>query len=157
MAVDIFLKLDGIKGESKDSKHKDEIDVLSWSWGITNPARGPARLQEIVVVKHVDASSPSLFDAVCSGDGIQDGQIVVRRAGDKAEDYLKITMEDVQISSFTPAAGAGDALPMEQVSLSFQKVVLEYRRQREDGSFDGWITSSCTPRGGRHGGGFHQQ
>jgi type VI secretion system secreted protein Hcp len=155
MAVDMFLKLDGIKGESQDVKHKDEIDLLSWSWGINNPARGPARVSDVVVVKHIDVASPSLFDAVCSGDALAQGQIVVRKAGDKGEDFIKITMEEVFISSVTPASGAGDALPMEQATLSFQKVVFEYRRQRDDGSLEGWVTSSCTPKS-RRGGGFPQ-
>ena len=150
MAVDIFLKLDGVKGESQDSKHKDEIELLSYSFGI-NYGRGPAKVSEIVVVKHFDLASTSLFDAVCSGDPISQGQIVVRKAGDKGEDYIKITMEDILVSAMTPTSGAGDALPMEQVSLNFAKVVLEYRRQREDGSVEGWVTSSCTPKTRRGG------
>lgn len=150
MPVDVFLKIDGIPGESVDDKHKGEIDVVSFHWGLNNPARGPARAEDFTVVKAIDVASPSLFDACCSGDTIKEALITVAKAGGKGEeDYYKIRLEEVLIASLTPAAGSGDALPMEQISFNFQGMRVEYRRQKPDGSFEGWVTSSCSPRGRR--------
>src|SRR5262249_16754998 len=127
MAIDVFLKIDGIEGESQDSKHKNEIDVISWSFGITNPQRGRTHLEDLQGVKVIDASSPLIFDAVCSGDHIKTAELTVRKAGKDAQDFYKIVMEEVLITRQTPATGTGDALPMEQVSLNFAKVEIHYR------------------------------
>jgi type VI secretion system secreted protein Hcp len=150
MAVDVFLKIDGIPGESLDDKHKGEIDVISFHWGLNNPARGPARAEDFTVVKAIDLASPSLFDACCSGDTIKEALITVAKAGGKGrEDYYKIRLEEILISGLTPAAGSGDALPMEQVAFNFVKMEVEYRPQKADGSFGDWVSSSCSPRGRR--------
>jgi len=149
MPVDVFLKIDDIEGESTDDKHKGEIDLISFHWALNNPARGPARAEDFTVVKAIDAASPSLFDACCSGRAFKEAQITVAKAGGRGEDYYKIRLEEVLISSLVPASGAGDALPMEQLSLNFSKVEVEYRPQNPDGSFGAWIASSCSPRGRR--------
>ena len=149
MAVDVFLKIDGIPGESQDDKHKGEIEVISFHWGLNNPTRGPARAEDFTVVKAIDLASPSLFDACCSGDTIKEALITVAKAGGKGEDYYKIRLEEVLISGLTPAAGSGDALPMEQVAFNFDKMQVEYRPQKADGSFGAWVSSSCSPRGRR--------
>lgn len=150
MAVDIFLKLDGIKGESQDVGHKDEIDVVSYHWGIVN-ARGPARSQEITVVKLVDLASPSLFDACCSGDVIKEAQIGVAKAGarDKGEIFYKVVLEEVLVTGVKSAGGTSDAHPMEEMSLNYGKIELEYREQNPDGRLGAWKKSSCSPRGPR--------
>src|SRR5271155_141355 len=76
MAVDMFLKLDGVNGESKDKVHGKEIDVLSWSWGLTNSGSahvgggagsGKVNVQDLCVSKYVDSSSPNLMLACCQG------------------------------------------------------------------------------------------
>ena len=104
MAVDMFLKLDGIKGESKDHKHKDEIHIESFSWGMnqtgaTAPAAaaGPARSASTTsrVTKFVDKSSPALMLHCCNGKHIPNGLITVRKAGDKPLEYLKIKLTDI--------------------------------------------------------------
>jgi type VI secretion system secreted protein Hcp len=151
MAIDVFLKIEGIEGESQDAKHKNEIDVISFSWGINNPERGRTRLEEFHVVKSIDLASPAIFDAVCSGDHIGRAELTIRKAGKEQQEFYKITMEEVLITRQTPATGTGDAVPMEQISLSFAKVEVNYRPQKADGSLGQWVGSSCSPRG--HGGG----
>ena len=147
MPFDAFLKIDGIEGESLDAKHKNEIDVLSFHWGITNPERGRARIQDFQVVKSIDLASPAIFDAVCSGDHIKEVQFTLRKAGEGQQDFYKIHMEEVLISSQTPAGSTGgDAIPMEQVSFSFLKVEVEYRQQDPKGQLGDWVKSSCSPR-----------
>lgn len=130
MAVDMFLKISGVPGESADSKHKNEIDVLSFSWGISNtskqsapgrvsPARKPA-LQDFSIVKYVDGSSPSLFVKACEGEHIPEASFALRKAGGEQQEYYKVTLKDVLISSVRPAGAVGGGMPaMEEVSFSF--------------------------------------
>jgi type VI secretion system secreted protein Hcp len=147
MAFDAFLKIDGIPGESLDDKHRNEIDVVSFHWGITRGNRGRAQVQDFTFVHHVDAASPLLFDAVCSGQAFKEAQFTLRKAGEKAIDFLKIRFEEVFITSATPAGtSGGDDLPAEQVTLDFQSVEIEYTIQKPDGSPGGTVQSSCTPR-----------
>lgn len=131
MAVDMFLKISGISGESADSKHKNEIDVLSFSWGISNSARqsapgrvSPARkpaLQDFSIVKYVDSASPALFVAACQGEHIPEAHFALaRKAGEQQMEYYKVTLKDVLISSVRPAGSAGGAMPaLEEVSFAF--------------------------------------
>jgi type VI secretion system secreted protein Hcp len=150
MAVDMFLKLAGIKGESHDHKHKDEIEVLSFSFGASQSVShgsgggaGKVSFQDFRIVKNVDSASPDLFDAVCAGKHIQEGTLTVRKAGHKESvDFYKVSFEDVLISSVGPG-GTSNELPMEQVSLNFAGLKVEARRQRADGSFGPWETTRC--------------
>jgi len=148
---DAFLKIDGIPGESQDAKHKNEIDVLSFHWGIARDQRGRPQVEDFQVVKQVDAASPLLFDAVCSGQHIDDALFTVREAGGKEmREFLKIRFAGVLVSSVTPAGTAGgDTPPMEQVSLDFQSAEIEYRPRNPDGSSGAPVRSSCTPPPGR--------
>jgi type VI secretion system secreted protein Hcp len=153
-AFDAFLKIDGIPGESQDDKHKNEIDVLSFHWGIARSGRGRAQVQDFQVVKHVDAATPLLFDAVCSGQVIKEAVFTLSKAGagEKAMDFYKVRFENVFISSAAPAGTAGGAdLPMEQVTLDFQSVEIEYTTQNPDGSPGGSVQSDCAPRTGGGG------
>jgi type VI secretion system secreted protein Hcp len=129
MAVDAFLKLDGIKGESTDHKHSGEIEILSFSWGVSNPGSrscgggggtGKVSFQDFSFVKRIDASSPALMLACCEGKHIMEGTITVRKAGDKPLEYLKIKLEDILISS-AQSGGGGATDPMEQVTLNFTR------------------------------------
>jgi type VI secretion system secreted protein Hcp len=151
-AFDAFLKLDGIPGESQDDKHKNEIDVLSFHWGIARSGRGRAQVQDFQIVKHVDAATPLLFDAVCSGQVIKEGLFTLRKAGENAIDFYKVRFEDVIITSAAPAGSAGgEDLPMEQVKFDFQSAEIEFTKQNPDGSPGGTVQSSCTPRSGGGG------
>ncbi len=149
MAFDAFLKIDGIPGESQDDKHKNEIDVLSFHWGISRSGRGRAEVQDFKIVKHVDAATPLLFEAVCTGQSIKEATFTARKAGEKGVDFLKIRFDEVLISSAAPAGTAGgEDLPMEQVTLDFGSVEIEFTKQNPDGSPGGTVQSDCTQRRG---------
>src|ERR687886_324578 len=102
MAVDMFLKIDSVKGESKDNKHPNEIDVLSWTWGLSNhgsahvgggAGAGKVNVQDVQVTKYVDSSSPKLLLACCSGNHYPNALLTVRKAGgDSPVEYVKIKM-----------------------------------------------------------------
>jgi type VI secretion system secreted protein Hcp len=150
-AVDYFLKLDGIEGESQDAKHKGEIDLESWSWGETQTGTmhagggggaGKVQMQDFHFVMKVNKSSPKLMLACASGEHIKSATLTCRKAGKEQQEFYKITFSDVLVSSFqTGGSGQGDILPTEQISLNFAKVEWEYKPQKPDGTLDGPIKS----------------
>lgn len=143
MAVDQFLKIEGIKGESADSKHKDEIDVLAWSWGLSQSGTthegpgggaGKVSVQDISVTKYIDNSSPNLFSSCCNGEHFGEALLTVRKAGKTPLEYLKIKMEEVLITSVSTGGSSGEDRLTENVSLNFSKVAVTYTPQKLDGS-----------------------
>ena len=132
MAVDMFLKHDGIKGESRDAKFRDQIEILSFSWGVHNNSQvcgsgggeGRATFDAFTIVKKVDSASPKLFQACATGQHIKEATISVRKAGEKPVEYLKIKLEDILISS-AQTAGGGATEPAEQVALNFRKFEID--------------------------------
>ena len=144
MATDIFAKMGDIKGESLDAKHKDEIEVLSFSWGVTNSGStapgggggaGKATFQDLSIVHGIDKATPALLKACATGQHIKDATITHRKAGKGQQEYLIIRLNDVTITAVSHG-GSEDQPYAESVSLKFAKVDLEYRPQRADGSLD---------------------
>jgi type VI secretion system secreted protein Hcp len=143
MAVDMFLKLDGIKGESKDHKYPaPAIHIESFSWGMSQTGAhatgggggaGKVAVHDISVTKYVDSSSPGLMLCCATGKHIANGLIVVRKAGDKPLDYLKIKLQDILVSG-VQHAGHGSDLLTENLTLNFSKFWVEYQKQKPDGS-----------------------
>ena len=145
MAASIFAKIGDIKGESLDSKHKDEVEVLSWSWGVTNSGAiragsgggtGKATFNDFNFTHHVDKASPSLLKACASGKHIKEATITVRKAGKGQQEFLIIKMNDVVITSVNPGGVADPDALAESVAMQFAKVDLEYKPQKADGSLD---------------------
>ena len=148
MASDMFAKIGDIKGESLDSKHKDEIEVLSWSWGVTQTApgghggggvAGKASFQDFTFIHHIDQSSPSLMKACATGEHIKEATVTLRKAGKGQQEYLIIKMSDVIVTGVAPNAAADGAETAESVALQFAKVDLEYKPQKADGSLDAGV------------------
>jgi len=148
MASDIFAKIGDIKGESFDSKHKDEIEVFSFSWGVANAvsaspgtgaAVGKATFHDLNFVHHIDKASPSLLAACASGQHLKDATITHRKAGKGQQEYLIIKMNDVIITAVTHGGSAADSPAFENVNLTFAKVDFEYKPQKADGSLDAGI------------------
>ncbi|WP_276200208.1 type VI secretion system tube protein Hcp [Chelatococcus sp. XZ-Ab1] len=144
-SVDYFLKLDGIKGESHDDKHKEEIDILSFSWGASQSGTahygggagaGKVQLQDIVFTMRMNKASPTLYLKCAKGEHIPKGKLTVRKAGGKQEEYLVYEFEDIIISSINTAGhdSAESSIPMEQLALNFAKVKMTYKEQKADGS-----------------------
>jgi type VI secretion system secreted protein Hcp len=162
MAFDAFLKIDGIKGESADAKHKGEIDIMNFSWGMSQTGvsatgggggAGKVQMHDFSITKKTDASSPLLLLNCANGAHIKEVNFVVRKAGGEQLEYLKIKLTDVLVSSYKPgsesaligllvpavqtAAPAGDEIPSEQVSLNFAKIEFSYQPQGADGKAQG--------------------
>ncbi len=134
--VDYFLKIDGIPGESQDAKHKDEIDVLSFSFGVTNAQRGKGSTNDFSIVKFMDKASPLLFMAACEGDRLPKAIFTARKAGERPQEFLKVTFTDILISSVAPGGSTGgqETLPMESLSLNFAKVEIMFTPENPDGT-----------------------
>lgn len=148
-AVDYFLKIDGIEGESQDKTHKNEIECLSWSWGATNAGSsgvgtgsgtGKVQMGDFHFSFHHCAASPKLSEFCATGKHISKALLVCRKAGgDSPLEYLKITLSDIFISSYQTGGSQGDILPTDQASINFTKIEKEYQAQSEKGTGKGTV------------------
>ena len=147
MAIDIFAKIGDIKGESLDDKHKDEIEVLSFSWGVTHAGSsgtgggggaGKATFQDLSIVHKIDKASPKLLQMCATGEHVKEATITHRKAGKGHQEFLVVKMNDVIITGVVHG-GSNEGSASETVSLAFAKVDFEYRPQKADGSLDAGI------------------
>jgi type VI secretion system secreted protein Hcp len=147
MTADIFAKIGDIKGESLDDKHKDEIEVLSWSWGVSHAApvsagagagAGKASFRDLSFTHNIDKASPVLMQACATGVHLKEATITHRKAGKGQQEFLVIKMNDVIVTGVAHGESAEGA-HSEAVTLAFAKVDLEYRPQKPDGSLDAGI------------------
>ena len=145
MASSIFARIGTIKGESRDARHKDEIDVLSWAWGLSQAGNlghgggggsGKVSFQDLTFTHHLDKSSPSLMKACATGMHLKDATITVRKAGKGQQEFLVITLTDVLVTSVSTSVSDEGDTTVESVGLAFAKVDLEYKPQKPDGSLD---------------------
>jgi type VI secretion system secreted protein Hcp len=159
MTSDIFAKLGDIKGESLDSKHKDEIEVLSWSWGVTDAGtirgggggrQGKASFQDLSFTHNIDKATPVLMRGCATGTHMKEATITRRKAGKGQQEFLVIKMNDVIITGVTQGDASGGA-PMETVNLTFAKVDIEYKPQKADGSLDAGIHFKYDIKGNKEG------
>jgi len=141
--VDFFLKIAKIEGESTDSKHGKEIDVLSWSWGESQSGTfataggggaGKVNMQDLSFTCYQSKASPKLIQACALGEHLTDATLTARKAGGGQQEYFTIKMSDVLVSSYQ--IGASSERPMETVSLNFAKIEVEYKPQKADGGLD---------------------
>lgn len=143
MAVDMFLKLDGIEGEAQDAAHAGEIDLLSWGWGASQSGTthlgagggsGKANVQDLTFTHYVDSSSHALLQRVFDGKHIAEATLVVRKAGGTPLEYIKIVMEDVMVTNVSTGGSGGEDRLTESVTLNFSIVNFSYTPQAEDGT-----------------------
>ena len=148
-----------INGESQDhGKHKDEIEVLAWSWGMQGKpslgggtAAGKATMRELRITKKVDKASTALMAALRTNELIKEATLTLRKIGKTPLEYLVIKIENGRVMSIDIEAGDAASSPIlfERVSFSFNKIRIEYTPQAPDGSAQGatsfddeWTTAS---------------
>lgn len=145
MAVDAFIKIGDIKGESKDSKHKEKIEVIAWSWGLSNSSTaqsgggggaGKVNVSDLNFTKTVDSSSNALISSCCKGTHHPEATLHIRKAGGNALEYVTIKMKEVLVTNVT-MGGAGSERFTENISLNFAEFEYAYQPQKADGSADG--------------------
>ncbi len=143
MAVDMFMKIGDIDGESKDKKHGKEIDVLAWSWGMSNSGSahvgggagaGKVNVQDLSFTKYVDSATPKLMLACCNGKHYDSALLTVRKAGEKPVEYIKIKLTEVLVTSVSAGGSGGEDRLTENVTLNFAKVHYDYTPQDDKGS-----------------------
>ena len=143
MSLDMFIKIASLKGESVDKTHAGEIDVLAWSWGLSNSGSahvgggagaGKVNVQDLSFTKYLDKSTPDLLLSTCNGKHWDQATLVVRKAGETPLEYLKITMTEVLVTSVSTGGSGGEDRLTENVTLNFASVKVDYIEQKKDGS-----------------------
>jgi type VI secretion system secreted protein Hcp len=141
--VDYFLKIDGIPGESRDSKHAGTIEIESFSWSLTNtgspgppgagPGAGKVSLQDFHFVARISAASPKLMLSCATGEHLKQAVLTARKAGGAQQDFFTVKMSDILISSFQQGGSAGDVVPTDSFSLNFAAIQLAVTSESEKG------------------------
>jgi len=144
MALECFLKLGDIKGESVKDGHKDEIEVLAWSWGMsqsgtthmgTGGGAGKVNVQDISFTHYVDKGSPTIIQACCKGNHYPEATLTMRKAGGGSPlEYVVIKLSDVIITSVSTGGSGGEDLLTENVTLNFAKFEYSYQPQDNKGA-----------------------
>ena len=159
MAVDYLLKIDGVDGESTDDKHKGEIELESFSWGETNTAGGPGgsgggsgkvQVQDLLVTMHVSKASPMLMLGCATGKHHKEAVLTVRRVGKSQQEFLIIKLNEVLVTSYQTGGSAQSDVLLDQASLGFSTIQMDYRPQKADGSLGppvkaGWDVKNNKP------------
>ena len=150
MPADYFINITGVEGESKDAKHKGWIEVESWTWGETHASQpsggggggaGRVQMQDLHFTTRVSKASPRLFLACASGQHMKEARLVAVHAGAMQQEFLTWTFSDVLVSGYRTGGAADEVGPMDQISLNFAKIKVEYRAQKADGSLDAAVTA----------------
>jgi len=146
MAVDVFLKIEGIEGESADSAHKAEIDVLSYSWGMSNSGTmsrgggggaGKADFNDFSFMMRQSKATPKLMTACATGEHIKAATLTCRKAGGEQQEFAIYKFTDLLISSYQTSASSEE--PTDAISFNYSKVEMEYKEQDEKGGLKGGI------------------
>ena len=149
-AVDYFLKIDGIsKGESPDDQYKGSdgwIQIESWSFGASQGGTmsygggggaGKVSMQDFHFVMKTNIASPNLLQSCADGSHYKSAQVIARKAGTTPQSFLKYTFSDCLVSSFqTGGSGSSDVIPLDQISLNFAKIEMDYKQQTAKGDLD---------------------
>ena len=144
MAIEYFLKFGTIKGESGSSKHKEEIELLSWSWEATNPTNitgsgmsaGKVSMTDINFTKRVDKSSPKLLELCVTGKHVDDATLYCSKqtGGKTPDDFLTIKLKEVYVSSFSAGGSSGEDVGTESFSLTYGSINYDYKIQDKTGT-----------------------
>jgi len=147
MAIDSFMKFGDFKGESVVKGYEDQIQILAWSWGLSQTGTahvgsgagaGKVHVQDISFTHYVDSASPGLIQACCKGTHFQKATLAMRKAGgDNALEYIKIEFEDLMITSVSTGGSQGEDLLTENVVFSFAKFKFHYQPQDNKGAKKG--------------------
>jgi type VI secretion system secreted protein Hcp len=139
----MFMKLGDIEGEAQDHAHTGEIDVLAWSWGMSNSGTmhigmgggsGKVAVQDLSFTKFVDKSSTNLYLKCCNGKHYEEAKLTVRKSGETPVEYMKVHMEKVMVTGINSGGSGSEDRVTENVTLNFKKVTVIYTPQGPDGS-----------------------
>jgi type VI secretion system secreted protein Hcp len=141
MAVDYFLKLDGIEGESADSNHKNEIQLMSWSWGASQVSSvagtggsgaGKADLSDFSLMTYFDKATPKFFKSIGAGTHIASGTLSAVKSGAQGKPYLKVDFAEIFVTSLQ-ISGSSE-VPTAAISFTYNEIKIDYSVQDEKGN-----------------------
>ncbi|MDE2613581.1 MAG: type VI secretion system tube protein Hcp [Burkholderiales bacterium] len=149
MAIDTHIKFDGVEGESTHQDHKGEIEVLSWTWGVSNvgqsagggSGKGKASGGDLHITHLYDKASPVLAKKCVQGVHFPTVVLTSRKSGEGQKDFLKITMKEVFVTTVSPAGGSGGDIH-ESVSMSYGSIEFAYKPQDTKGTLGGEVKFS---------------
>jgi len=148
---DFFIKIEGIAGESKDSNHSGQIDVLNWGYAVNQSSSantgggggvGKAHFSELVFTHYIDKSTPNLMKYCASGKHIPSVELSCCKVGDGQQEYMKVTLNDVLITHVRPTGDASSPRVMEEVGISYSKIKVEVKEQNSNGSLGAAVTGA---------------
>ncbi|MEQ3695880.1 MAG: type VI secretion system tube protein Hcp [Pseudomonadales bacterium] len=136
-AVDMFIKIGDVEGESQHADHRGAIDVLAWSWGVSSEGqrnnRGGACVDGLSLTKWIDKASGELMMSVVANQSFPEATLTITRQGERPIDYLTITLRNVSVSSVSTGGSSGQDRLTESVTLNFEVAEWVYTEQRPDG------------------------
>jgi type VI secretion system secreted protein Hcp len=147
-AVDYFLNIDNVVGESEDATHKGEIEIENWQFGETQQGKsvhgsgasaGRVSMQDFRFTKRVDKATPKLMLLCANGQHIKKALLTARKAGTVPQEYLKVAFHDCLISNFQDTGSSQDDVPREQIAFNFSSFDMDYREQLADGNLGGSV------------------
>ena len=146
MSTDSHIKFDGVEGESTHKDHKGEIDVLSWSWNVSNntslagggSGKGKANPGDFVFTHTYDKASPVLAKQCASGKHFKTVKLTARKAGEGQKDFLVVSMKEVFITAVSPSGGHGGEI-IENVAFSYKDIEFAYKAQDDKGGLGGEV------------------
>lgn len=148
---DFFIKIDGIAGESKDSKHAGQIDVLNWGYAVSQSSSantgggggvGKAHFSELVFTHYIDKSTPNLMKYCASGKHIPSVELSCCKVGDGQQEYMKVVMTDVLITHVRPTGDSSSPRVLEEVGISYSTIKVEVKEQNANGSMGAAVTGA---------------
>jgi type VI secretion system secreted protein Hcp len=146
MAIDSFLKLGDLKGESQVKGFEDQIQLLAWSWGMSQSGTthtgsgsgaGRVNVNDLSFTHYVDAATPSLILACCTGKHYEEATLVMRKAGGEPLPYLTIKLKDLIVTSVSTGSSSGEERQTENITLNFASFELSYQPQDNKGAKKG--------------------
>lgn len=146
MSSDTHIKFDGVEGEATHKDHKGEIEVLSWSWGVTNAGqsvgggsgKGKANPGDLHLTHVYDKASPVLAKHCATGKHFKTVTLTARKAGEGQKDFLKVTLKEVFITSVQPSGGSSGDIT-ESISMAYKDVEFSYKPQDNKGGLGGEV------------------
>jgi len=146
MAIDTFLKLGNIKGDSPVSGFEDQIQLLAWSWGMSQTGTthiasgggaGKVNVQDLSFTHYLDSATPKIMDACCRGTHVEEATITMRKAGGNPMPFLTVKLKDIIVTSVSNGGSGGEDQLTENVTLNFAAFEVSFQPQDNKGAKKG--------------------
>lgn len=157
---DVFIKIDGIPGESKDSSHAGWIDVINLNYGVAQSSAaftgggsgvGKANFAPLTFTHYVDKATPNLMKYCAAGKHVPKVELSCCKVGDGSQEYMRVTLTECLITHAGPAGSSADARITESVAISYGMISVQVKEQNTDGSMGASVTGAWDVKGNKEG------